>query len=515
MNTAEQFYQFVGLFAATFAVCFTITPFVRAGARRFGLIDAPDGRRKIQKQPIPVCGGVAVHLATLTALVAGIWLAPSWREAFWKDWPGFVTLLVAGSLLVAVGVVDDFRGIRGRYKLLAQIVAALIVISGGVLVQSVSVLDVRIELGVLAIPFTVFWLLGAINSLNLIDGLDGLLGSIGLILCLTIAGMAFLNSSFGVACVAVALAGGLLAFLGYNFPPASIYLGDAGSMLIGLVIGTLAIQASLKGPATVALAAPLALLVIPIFDTSAAILRRKLTGRSIFTTDRGHLHHVLLRQGLSNQRVLLLVGLLCTLAGAGALVGSYLKNEYIAFSAFIAVLVILLVSRLFGIAEFLLIKENVVALLNSVRHGHVDGRIQQIKVHLQGSADWESLWRELTATADDLRLKTMTLDVNAPAIHEGYHARWERSTKDHAEIPGFWRAEMPLTVGGQVVGRFDVVGLRDRESTWPKLVALAKLVETVESAIEQMISERQPARLAPPASAAHSPGNVQLETAGS
>ncbi|MBX7103249.1 MAG: undecaprenyl/decaprenyl-phosphate alpha-N-acetylglucosaminyl 1-phosphate transferase [Gemmataceae bacterium] len=515
MEKPEQLYTVLALFAAAFALCFAVTPLVRNAALRFGLVDAPDGRRKTQKKPIPVAGGVAVYLSTV-AILAGAWFfATEWQGAFAKQSTTFLALLAAGSVLVCIGMIDDFRGMRGRYKLLGQVAAAAIVIAGGVYVQSVTILDVKVELGILAWPFTLFWLLGAINSLNLIDGMDGLLGTIGLILCVTIGGMAFLNLSFGVACVAVTLAGALLAFLGFNFPPASIYLGDAGSMLIGLVIGTLAIQASLKGPATVALAAPLALLAIPIFDTSAAILRRKLTGRSIFTTDRGHFHHVLLRHGFSNQKILFLVVVLCTIAGAGALVGSYLKNEFIAFAAFVAVLVILLVSRLFGIAELSLVKEKISAFVDNVRHGHVDGKVRQIKVHLQGSADWETLWQELTVTAEELQLKTLTLDVNAPVIHEGYHARWERSMADHAEVPGFWRAEMPLTVRGQVVGRLDVVGLRDEESAWPKLAALAKVVASVELTIEAIMVEREPARLSVASGTVHSPGNVQLESLGS
>src|SRR5205085_11092231 len=137
------------------------------------------------------------------------------------------------------------------------------------------------------------------------------LSTIGLIIALAMAGMAIIGLQWPAATVALALAGALLAFLFFNFPPASIFLGDSGSMLIGLIIGTLAIQSSLKGPATVALAAPLALLVIPIFDTSAAILRRKLTGSSIFATDRGHLHHMLQSGGLSHQKVLFLVVFLC------------------------------------------------------------------------------------------------------------------------------------------------------------------------------------------------------------
>src|SRR5262249_14448388 len=205
--------------------------------------------------------------------------------------------------------------------------AVTIVISSGLVVERVRLFHYHLEFGLLAIPFTIFWLLGAINALNLIDGMDGLLTSVGLIISAAIAVMAAYQGHWMAACMAVALAGALLGFLVYNFPPARMFLGDSGSMLIGLVIGVLALQSSLKGPATVALTAPAAILAIPIFDTAAAILRRKLTGRSIYTTDRGHLHHCLLGRGLSTRVVLLCISSFCLLTGLGALASLAWGNE--------------------------------------------------------------------------------------------------------------------------------------------------------------------------------------------
>src|SRR5207302_11268308 len=181
-----------------------------------------------------------------------------------------------------------------------------------------------------------------------------LLGSVGGIICASLAVMAFLNAQYQASIIAIALAGSLVGFLWYNFPPASIFLGDCGSMLIGLVVGVLAIESSLKGPATVSLAA---LLVIPIFDTSAAILRRWLTGRSIFTTDRGHLHHCLQGRGLSNWTVLLLVGGMSCFACLGALASVWFKTEWYALLSILVVVGVFVMTKLFGHGEFLLLKE--------------------------------------------------------------------------------------------------------------------------------------------------------------
>jgi UDP-GlcNAc:undecaprenyl-phosphate GlcNAc-1-phosphate transferase len=430
-------------------------------------------------------------------LASVVFAADAWQEALADRWLKFTGLAVAAVIIAAVGVADDYRGLRGRYKLMGQLLAISVVVVCGVEVQSIRLFDRIIPLGPLAIPFTVFWLLGAINSLNLIDGMDGLLGSLGFIICASLALMAKFVGQDQAAIIATTMAGSLLAFLCFNFPPATIFLGDAGSMLIGLVVGVLAIESSLKGPATVALAVPAALLVIPILDTSAAIVRRKFTGRSIYTTDRGHLHHMLLRHGLSNRGVLLLVGGLSAMASLGALGSLYLNNEFFAVLAVLAVAGLLLVTRLFGHAEFLLIKERLLAVWFVLRHGNDGGRVHQLVVRLQGSADWNELWKHVTTYAEQLELASVCLDVNAPALHEGYHARWGRVQSD-VENPSFWRAEIPLAAGGQVVGRLEITGLRDDEPVWEKIALAGKIIEDVEAVLTSLTAPPAPASLSAP-----------------
>ena len=152
----------------------------------------------------------------------------------------------------------------------------------------------------------------------------------------------------------------------FNFPPATVFLGDAGSMLIGLVAGSLAIRCSLKGPATVALAGPLAVWAIPFFDTGVAILRRKLTGRSIYTTDRGHLHHCLLRRSQTSWHAVSWIAILCMATSAGALATSYFNNEFFAIVATLSVLFTLVASGVFGHAEFLLLFSHLRLMVGSL-----------------------------------------------------------------------------------------------------------------------------------------------------
>jgi UDP-GlcNAc:undecaprenyl-phosphate GlcNAc-1-phosphate transferase len=251
-------------------------------------------------------------------------------------------------------------------------------------------------------------------------------------------------------------------------------------MLIGLVIGMLAIQSSLKSSATVALAAPLAALAIPILDTTAAILRRKLTGRSLYATDRGHLHHCLLNRGLSIRSALLWISFFCVVTVVGALASLALNNELIAIVSALTVAGILVGVRIFGHAELMLARERMIAAVASFLKTPPNGHARAMEFRLQGSADWKKLWDPFTRCALELNLKTLSLDVNAPAIHEAYHARWD-CPHNGVENVDLWVAELPLMVGGRPLGRLQITGHRDEAPVWQKIAVLTKLVEEVES----------------------------------
>jgi UDP-GlcNAc:undecaprenyl-phosphate/decaprenyl-phosphate GlcNAc-1-phosphate transferase len=474
----------LGLFAAGLAVSLAFTGAVRPFARRAGLVDRPDGRRKIHHRAVPVAGGLAVFAAAVLVLAVYAGVAPGRGVINGEAW-SLLGLLGGATIICLVGVADDVCGLRGRYKLAGQLAAVGVVVLSGAEVRGVTLFGWDLGLGAFALPFTALFLLGAINSLNLLDGMDGLLGTVGTIVCVAIAVLAVLAGHPAEACVAAALAGALIGFLRYNLPPASIFLGDAGSMLIGLVVGTLAIRSSLKGPATVALAAPAALLVIPIFDTAAALVRRKLTGRSIYTTDRGHIHHCLLRTGMSRPMVLLLVSGLCGVTVLGALGSIAYQNELLAVLSAAAVVAILIVGRLFGHAEFVLLVRTGRTLARAVLGTAPAGR--QLEVRLQGSAEWSALWARLTACACDLNLRSMALDVNSPAHHEGYHARWSRPGPVTGEEPAVWSAVVPLTAWGQQVGQVTVTGNPDGEPVWRKLAVLTGVTDGAETVLAETV----------------------------
>jgi UDP-GlcNAc:undecaprenyl-phosphate GlcNAc-1-phosphate transferase len=461
------------------------TRLARSLAARAGLVDSPDGRRKIQARPVPVAGGIAVLLAALTALGVAAAASPAVAAALTADARQSLALLAAAVLIVAVGLADDRFNLRARYKLLGQAAAALVlIVPGHFVIERLGVFGWLIDLGPLAIPVTLFWLLACVNALNLIDGMDGMLGTVGVIALVCLAVMAGnLGNTFTVV-VALALAGAVVGFLRYNLPPASIYMGDAGSMLIGLVLGALAVSARLKGPATGALGASVALVLLPVLDTTAAIVRRKLTGRGLATADRGHLHHVLLRSGLSVRRALLVVAGLALIASAGALASTALNNDLFALIAVAGVVVTLTATRLFGHAEFKLVKQRALGAWRTLRPGGGQDS-GTFAVHLQGTADWDEVWNDLTGCAAQMNLRSVRLDVNAPALHEDYHARWGRH--DAGDLTQ-WALEIPLYGHGQVIGRLTVAGVRDDEPIVDKMLTVAKIIEIAEEGAAHVTS---------------------------
>jgi UDP-GlcNAc:undecaprenyl-phosphate GlcNAc-1-phosphate transferase len=477
----------LALFALSLGFSVLLTPLVRGLASRCGLTDKPDGRRKLHGQDIPVAGGIAVLLASLTTLslmlITGF---GAWNEEFGRQATQWLGLALASILIAGVGVIDDWGRLRGRHKVVGQILAIAVVIATGLVVRNVRIAGFELNLGMMSIPFTALFLLGAINSLNLLDGMDGLLSTVAMIVTLAFTGIAIMEGKWATACVAVTVAGSLLGFLRYNFPPATIYLGDTGSMLIGLVIGSLAIKSALKAPATVALAAPVAILAIPILDTLAAIFRRKLTGRSIYTTDRGHLHHCLLRQGFSKGTVLFFISLFCLVAVAGAYLSITLGSEWLALLAAFAVAAILVRLRWFGHGEVLLVSDRLKGLLSSLVQLRRPLGPRHSAIRLQGSGAWTDLWASLTQPAEAMALKGIRLDINAPALHESFSARWlnpgeDEAGAEHAEAGiRVWSVAIPLMWRDQTVGRLEISGKRDNQPVWMKVAMLTTWVDELE-----------------------------------
>ncbi|MBF1681533.1 MraY family glycosyltransferase [Selenomonas artemidis] len=303
-------------FMIALGVALFLTPVVISFARRTGALDAPDAR-KVHVRPIPRIGGIGIYAAFMVSVLVQMSISDLSPELMTSLWG----LLAGGTIIVAIGIIDDYRDLPAKVKLLGQIFAACVLVIG---------FDVRIDvitdplgdfiyLEYFAIPATIFWVVGLTNTVNLIDGLDGLAAGVSSIAAVTIFLVAMEEGIPFVAMITAALAGAAIGFLYYNFNPARIFMGDTGSMFLGFMLAGISVIGAVKSAATIALIVPILALGLPILDTTFAIVRRARNHRPIFKPDKGHLHHRLLAHGFTQKQAVLLMYVVSALFGLCAL----------------------------------------------------------------------------------------------------------------------------------------------------------------------------------------------------
>lgn len=467
---------------ASFLLAVTLTPIVRAVAIRFDIVDHPDGHRKLHGRIIARAGGTAVLFSVLLVCAAALFKFDL-KQLGTDYWLPFIGLAVAMIGIWLLGLADDVWTLRGRQKLLGQIALAGLLVACGFRMDSVQFAGFQIYFGILAVPISIVWLLATTNALNLIDGADGLCSTIGAVICGALGVLASVNGHFAEAAIAFAFCGAILGFLVYNFPPASIFLGDSGSLLIGMVAGALAIRCSLKGPATVAFLAPMAILSLPLLDSCMAIVRRKLTGRSIYTTDRAHLHHTLRNKGLGDKGLVLTVAVLSLITATGALASQMLGRDWLAPVTVLVVFAMLVATKAFGYAEVILMARKgshfALSFLDTVHKPRIGSREKAVR--LQGTRAWETVWETLVEFAETEELCKLHMDLNVPWLEEGFHGTWQRGKMpDRLER---WTTALPIYADKRLAGRLDVTG---PAASHESLGAVAKLIELVEDLVPQI-----------------------------
>ncbi len=315
-------YSFLLLGCVAFVASLLLTPLVRNLFRKYGLVDEPGGR-KIHQNPIPRMGGVAIVLSYLVAYGVLLALRLNGRDLVWAARAHIWGLIPAAAVIFAIGLIDDLFGLKPWTKLLGQLAAAALAYNAGVRVMGFGghVFDPWLSL-----PCTIVWLLACTNAVNLIDGVDGLAAGIGLFATTTTLLAALLQGNVELALATVPLAGALLGFLRFNFNPATIFLGDSGSLFIGFLLGCFGVLWSEKSATILGMTAPLMALAIPLLDTSLAVVRRFIHNQPIFGADRGHIHHRLLDRGLTPRKVTLLLYACCA---AGAICSLFMANSNI------------------------------------------------------------------------------------------------------------------------------------------------------------------------------------------
>ena len=425
-----------------------------------------------------------------------------------SDQSELLGLVIGSAIILGVGVLDDRFAIRGRQKLLGQFVAATVLIIFNYHFDQVTFAGFTIKFDVFSIIFVYGWVLAAVNSVNLLDGADGIAGTIGIVMSFSLGIMSVSLGQNLNAMILFGFAGALIGFLKFNFPPAKVYLGDAGSMLIGFVLSAMAIRGMSKQTSAFAFFAPLALLSIPFIDTAAAIIRRRLTGRSIFEVDRGHLHHSLMKHGYSPKASLLWVLALSLTTATGGVLSLVNKQSIYALVSIIMVILIMMGNRIFGNAEFQLVTRKATGLVQALfkhKARNTSTNVQQSIVHVQGNRNWDHIWQSLSDFADGSELLELTLDLNAPWIHESFHAT--RRRKDILRGSNHeWYAQIPLIAGDRLFGRVEIVGSGQEQLTHHQIVQnLSAVTKRIEA---ELSNDNKPPKSVPTTVAAPGPSGL-------
>ena len=341
----------VSVFAIALGVSYLLTPLIEGIAYVTGALSSP-GRRRIHARSTPYLGGIAIYVAFIAGVLFVFRINPQFAAESSRQLKG---ILIAGTLIVVFGLWDDLKKIRPVIKLIGQVVVALILF----------VYDLRIELltnpfigGEIHLPLfisillTVIWFVALMNAMNLIDGMDGLAAGITAIVCVSLIFIALHLHNYVTVFLLAALAGSCLGFLRFNYYPAKIFMGDAGSLFLGLILASVALLGSQhKASTAVVLMTPITVLAIPVYDTLVAIVRRLFGRKSIFKADKKHLHHRLLSTGLNQNQIALFLYLVTLYLGVFAFLFVLIPDKYALILLFLIALGLFMGSRIIGFIE--------------------------------------------------------------------------------------------------------------------------------------------------------------------
>jgi UDP-GlcNAc:undecaprenyl-phosphate GlcNAc-1-phosphate transferase len=341
------------------AVCFVLplvlsavfTPIAIRIAPKIGAMDVPRDNRRMHKAPIPRFGGFAIFISTTATILCFRFvlfpLIPA-HYAFGEPLSKLLGIVVGGTLVYILGVVDDFLKLKAVTKLIFEIVCASAAFLFGIRIPAINLLGLHFagtSAGSLIISFivTVAWIVFITNTINLIDGLDGLAAGVTAIAALSIGYSAYLSGQLIVTLSMIICAGASLGFLPYNFYPARIFMGDSGALFLGFMLACTSVIGPAKGAAIVATIVPVLVLGVPIFDVLFAVLRRIIHRQSIFSADRGHLHHQLSDLGMGQRRAVMMLYGISAIMGISAIIFSrrlYLESVLLFITALLFIILL-------------------------------------------------------------------------------------------------------------------------------------------------------------------------------
>jgi UDP-GlcNAc:undecaprenyl-phosphate/decaprenyl-phosphate GlcNAc-1-phosphate transferase len=403
-------YVLLALGTISFLLCFALTPVCRDLFLHLKLVDLPDGGRKSHKQAVPRIGGLPIVLSCAITFAFLYWFHSG--RVYIQHGEVLKGVLPAAGVMFLVGFLDDIVQLRPLHKLLGQIVAASLAVGLGVR------LNIHHLPPSMCIVLSVAWLICCTNAVNLIDGMDGLATGVSLLASLSVLGIAMIYGHVGLALVTAPLAGALLAFLRYNFSPATVFLGDCGSLTIGFLLGCFGLVWSQQAHSVVGLMAPLMALALPLTDVGLAIGRRFLRNVPIFQGDRGHIHHRVLDLGFSTRHTaLILYGVCCAFASLAVL--ATVSNKALPFLVLLLILIVLGISRL-GYTEFIAVAREALTIrtIRSAIRGTIC--VEDFYLALRSAHSIDACWEVLRAACRDLHFASAELEIHGVRYRETY-----------------------------------------------------------------------------------------------
>ena len=420
------------LIAALFGIAFistvVTTPVAKWFGQKLGLVDHPDDYRKVHRQAIPLGGGFAVFLGFVIPIVYFFQSTDQRSELPPSALQMTVMLIVGGSMAMLMGLADDLRNLKARWKIVFQILAASLAYLGGFRIEAISnPLGETVDIGLLSFFVTLLWFLVCINALNLVDGLDGLSAGIGLIVTLTLLGVSInADNKMGIFLNAC-LSGALLGFLLFNFNPASIFLGDSGSMLIGFLVAAISLLTKNKAETATALLIPLMALGLPIYDMALAVVRRWSQRIPISVADRRHIHHRLLLLGFSHREaVVMLYGISIILCLASVIM-ILTRNQYSTLIVLLLGMSLIVGTRVLKLVDFSELQRR----LQQDHDEHIWRKAATLQVERAiqrcGRAETvDLLWEALVPSFSSLQMGSVKLELTTP----GGDRSWKWAAKD-------------------------------------------------------------------------------------
>jgi UDP-GlcNAc:undecaprenyl-phosphate/decaprenyl-phosphate GlcNAc-1-phosphate transferase len=306
---------YIAVFVGSTLLSFLLTRTVRNVANSRGWVYAPPSSRHIHKDLIPRLGGIGIFIAfaVFAVVLVAVPGLPGADETISRR--TVLTILGPATLVFLVGLYDDFRPVKPQVKFAVQALAGALLFFGGFGVFRLPLFFGSYTFGWLALPLTMLWVLWITNAFNLLDGVDGLAAGSALFSTLTVFVVSLIGSNSLVSSLTLALGGAILGFLRFNFNPATIFLGDCGSLFIGFMLSALALAGAGKTPTIVAVAIPVVSFGLPVLETVLSVMRRFLNGQPLFAADRQHIHHKLLERGFSQQQVVFILYVVSAICG--------------------------------------------------------------------------------------------------------------------------------------------------------------------------------------------------------